>query len=168
MGKNRSLEQKILKMKRRNRYAVFSGATSRFHPQRTEGGRVLVGEISLSKAVMSTGRGPDPERMAQYYNAVRSLGDEDTELPQSKLMARYNAVVKEEKMMRITLVHNQLGRLDLFFYSNRNVWFFVDVDFKKDTFKRSREYGSKPKALDALKNKRVCWVEHLGSPRNTS
>jgi hypothetical protein len=88
---NRSIEQKKLKMKRRNRHAVFSGGQTRFAErdgpapfkediygktttlQRDK--KVLVGPVSLSKQVMNTGRGPNHEAMQDYYRRIHSYDE---------------------------------------------------------------------------------------------
>lgn len=175
---NRTIQQKALKLKRRNRYAKFSGATSKFHVRIDRGRQdkhtgkhveVLVGEVSLSNQVMSTGRGPDAERMQTYYNRLRTFDETIPQTlglsePMKELMKKYDEVIKDTpREMRISLVNNALGMLDLYF--NRNQFFFVDIDYRSRKIRRSRIYGSKTYALQQLKNKRVVWVETIRSPR---
>lgn len=165
-------------MKRRNRHAVFSGETSKYAERieqhiiqegedkvKVKNVRVLVGKVSLSKAVVNTGRGPDKERMQSYYERLNTF---DQSLPQTlgltepmkELMKKYDQVLKDTpREMHISMVNNHTGRLDLFFHGTQ--WFFVDVDYKKKTFKRSCIYPSKDRAMLALKIKRIIWVESL-------
>lgn len=170
---NRTIQQKILKMKRRNRHAVFSGETTKY-AVRVEQGifdenghsvTVPVGKISLSKAVINTGRGPDPERMQEYYQRIHSF---DQSLPQTlgltepmkEVVSKYNKILQETpKDMRICLTNSSLGRLDLYF--NINQFFFVDYDAKTKTIRRSRIYPSKQQALLVLRLKKITWVESL-------
>jgi len=177
---NRNIQQKILKMKRRNRYATLSGATSkakdRVGPmpfEEDEQGktktlpavRVLVGHISLSKQVINTGRGPDAERMQEYYQRVHSY---DQALPQTlgltepmkELMKKYDEVLKETpREYHVNYVNNHTGRLDLYF--NLTQFFFVDVDYKTKIIRRSRIYASKRQADLCLELDKITWVEYL-------
>lgn len=174
---NRSIEAKILKRKKWGRKARFSGATSKY-ASRLDTGRttangvfveIPVGKISFSKQVISTGRGPSAERMAEYYARVRSFSEE---IPPTKqrLMSepfremynRYKEILDDTKEMRIALVPDcAAGRTDLFFKMGHDEFFIVDIDYKKRTFRRSRIYGRKSVALDRWKNNRVTWVEHI-------
>lgn len=181
MAKNRSIEQKILKMKRRGRYAVLSGATSRIDQSRVvdylihEGEdkvtvaskRVYVGPVSFSKQVINTGRGPSSERMQEYYQRVHSY---DQALPQTlgltepmkELMKKYDEVLRETpREMHVNLVNNAGGRLDLFFAGTQ--FFFVDADLRKKEVRRSRIYGSREYAMKMLKYKTITWVEVISS-----
>lgn len=88
---NRSIEQKKLKMKRRNRHAVFSGGQTRFAERDgpapfTEDAQgkttslsrdkiVVVGPVSLSRQVINTGRGPNHEAMQDYYRRIHSYDE---------------------------------------------------------------------------------------------
>lgn len=172
---NRNIQQKMLKNKRKGRYARFSGANTKYATridrgkQDTKGHHVIipVGEISLSKAVMSSGRGPDKERMQEYYQRIHSY---DQSLPQTlgltepmkALMRKYDEVIKDTpREMRISLVKHDLGMLDLYF--NGQQFFFVDVDFKKRIIRRSRIYGTRKYAMMMLENDRVVWVETVKS-----
>ena len=166
---NRNIQSKILKMKRRGRYAVFSGATSVFTPDRSSDGIVLVGKISLSKQVVSTGRGPNQERMQSYYQRV-SAKSYSSELPPTKGMTEpmkelQDAVARLRGAVpagnRIMLVDNRHGMLMLCFGSEKYQWFFIDVDYKTKVFRRSCDYSKKQTALDRLKNKRIIWVERI-------
>jgi hypothetical protein len=190
---NRYIQQKILKNKRRGRYAVFSGNTTRFTTERVDRGKyqdvnvtnpgtaeedmvptgkhivVYAGEVSLSKQVINTGRGPDKERMQEYYQRVHSY-DQALPItlgltqPMAELLLRYDDIVKNTpREMRIRLVDNITGTLDLYF--NLTQFFFVDVDYQKRFIRRSTVYPTKKRALDALKDKRVRWVETISSPK---
>lgn len=184
MGKNRSIEQKKLKMRKRGRYVRFSGGLTRLAHTRDvdvliqEGEdrvkvktvEVYVGPASFSKQVINTGRGPEAIRMQEYYQRIHSY---DQALPKTlgltepmkEMGERYEHILREQKDMYINLVNNAHGRLDLFF--NMTQWFFVDVDFRKKFWRRSRIYGSKAYALKMLTNKTVTWVETI-SPRKTA
>jgi len=163
-------------MKRRNRHAVFSGDTSKYatridRGRQDENGKniqVLVGPVSLSKAVINTGRGPDKERMQEYYQRVHSY---DEPLPKTlgftepmrELMGKYKEIVRDTpREMRISLVNNHTGMLDLYFSGVQ--FFFVDVDYKLKRIRRSRIYNSKKYALLMLSAKKVTWVESVNSP----
>ena len=183
-------------MKRRGRKARFEGATSKYVGMST--GKptpnglsylVPVGPVSLSKTVINTGRGPNQERIAEYYNRIRdwkplpSLGTKkiiveevfETKTLQEdgryligqstrrvNLTEEYGKILEECKEMHIALVPDcHLGRTDLFFKSGSNEWFIVDIDYKTRTFRRSRIYGRKETAIDRWKNNRVTWVERI-------
>ena len=188
MAKNRSIEAKRLKRARRGRYARFSGETSKY-AERIDRGRykdvvkvgqepnedyvptgrhvsILVGPVSLSKQVISTGRGPDNVRMAEYYNRVKSY-DEDlpkrlgyTE-PEFELLKRYNDLVNEHQVRRIVLVRNHTGRLDLMLLNNQ--FFFIDIDLKSKTIRRSKPYRDKERAMLMLHLKNIRWIETISS-----
>lgn len=186
---NRSIEQKKLKMKRRNRYAVFSGATARFATRVTEvlehvgedktrvrRIEVLVGPVSFSNQVINTGRGPSSERMAEYYTRVtpgsflkevpptigyRPSDDFVGPVQKSSREDVYRSLLKQQsKDVRwISIVSDEHGTLDLLF-SNRE-WFFVEINHRKKIIRRSRVYGSKAFALGRLQSKSVMWIETI-------
>jgi len=198
---NRNIQQKILKNKRRGRYARFSGSTTRVISRtvqvleqegedkvRVKDVEVYVGPVSLSKQVISTGRGPDKERLREYFERVHSydqslpdvifgshwMGSEkySTErrsesglrLKLPDIAGQYAEFIKGiPREMRIRLVDNTTGTLDLYF--NMTQFFFVDVDYRKHFIRRSTIYPTKKRALDALKDQRVRWVEVLSSPK---
>lgn len=197
MAKNRSLEQKRLKNKRRNRFAVFSGATSKYATRIDRGkyqgvthvgtppdddwvpsGKhvvVPVGPISLSKGVMSTGRGPNNERMAEYYARLHSydeplpktIGFESQTFvgPMEELMNNLQRIIQETpKENHIKLHHDDCGQLDLFF--NGMEFFFVEADFLRKFVRRSVVYKSRSTAMTMLKNHVITWVEQL--PKRSS
>lgn len=177
---NRVMDQKDLKRKRRGRYARFTGATSKYltrqgpipftedeygHTKTGKIKEVLVGEVSLTKQVISTGRGPDAERMASYYARLHTFMED---IPPTRgihpgkreIVQRYQELLAAQKNMFITLTNNVTGRLDLFFKPGGNEWVFIDYDAKTGIFKRSRIYNKKESAMDRLKNNRITWVEH--------
>jgi len=179
---NRNIQSKILKMKKRHRYARFSGETSRFvervgpvaftedehgNVKTGETKMILVGKISLSRQVINTGRGPDPERMQEYYGRVSAKSYQSNVPPTigmtepmkecQELISRLRGSVPETNCLR--LVDNHTGMLLLFWASNGKVWFFIDVDYRTKTFRRSCEYNKKETALSRLRNHRVGWVE---------
>lgn len=195
MAKNRSIEQKIRKMKRRNRHAVFSGATSK-HAVRIDSGRqdnnghsinIAVGPISLSKAVISTGRGPDAVRMQEYYQRLHSydealpktlgfrgidtsqriikvgLHGKRTQGDPNEIIKKYQEIIRDTpKEMRVNLLDDDLARLDLFF--NYQQWFFVEIDYRKNSIKRSCIYRSREMAMKILQMSKITWVETIESP----
>lgn len=166
---NRSIQQKILKMKRRNRFAKFSGAVTKFAVRLDTNGRInregktveyVLGPVSLSKQVISTGRGPDASRIAEYYNRVRRPNPRS--LAEIYLIqdSRYQRVWDEiPPTNRITLVSNELGRLDMIWHGE--VWFLVDLDYRENIIRRSRDYGSKNAVISRMAGNRIQWVESL-------
>jgi hypothetical protein len=199
MAKNRSIEQKIRKMKRRNRHAVFSGSTSKFavrvgptpftedvygNTTTHETKMVVVGPVSLSKAVISTGRGPDAVRMQEYYQRIHSydealpktlgftgidtsqrvikvgLHGKRTQGDPNELIKKYQEIIRDTpKEMRINLVNDHLARLDLFF--NYQQWFFVEIEYQKNFIRRSCIYRSREMAMTMLKMSKITWVETI-------
>lgn len=170
---NRSIQAKILKRKRRGRFARFSGATSKTVTKivqrlETEGEdrvrvkdiEVFVGLVSLSKQVPK-GKGPNQERIAQYYDAVKTLA----ERPQDEIInqvkdPRYAKIWKHTPVTnRINLVQDEFNRLDLFWHGS--VWFFVNLDFRTKTITRSRDYGSRRFAMNRLEARSIQWVEQF-------
>ncbi len=172
---NRNIQSKILKQKRRGRFARFTGATAKF-AVRVDRGRfdangkaveIPVGEMSLSKAVISTGRGPNAERMQAYYARVNSQSYETT-LPEDLGIKdeRYSQVWDDTpKENRLNLENNGLRRLDLYFTIKE--WFFVEIDLRRNVIRRSRVYGSKAFAMGRLKNEMVAWVEEISLRKPT-
>jgi len=176
---NRNIQQKMLKMKRRNRYAVFSGASTKY-AERVDIGkvddkgrhvRILVGPVSLSNQVISTGRGPDSERMKLYYDRIHSFGQKvpptlGASEPLMELINNYKETLKRDnpRLLRTSLVKNITGTLDLFFEVNKS-YFFVEVDYKKKIVKRSQTFRTKEMAmLFLLELKKVKWVEVTSPP----
>ena len=178
---NRTIQQKMLKMKRRGRFARFSGATTRLVQTRAvqyvvfdtetsshvEEKRVPVGNVSLSKQVINTGRGPDPERMQEYYARVSKESYEEylpeamplTE-PMKEIAKRYAAIVKDTpRKNRLTLIQSDFYRLDIF--SNGDECYFVEMDFVSEYIRRSRTYGKRRNAMTALNNNRITWAGSL-------
>lgn len=190
---DRNLQAKLLKKKRRGRYTRFHGSSLRHIKGSTKTVEVLesyttindpegldhvkvkavdvyVGKISLSKSVVSTGRGPNPERMQEYYARIT---------PESKAVTlredlgikdpRYEQVWLETPVLnRINLANTPAGRLDM--YWTATTFFLVDLDYKTKTIKKSRDYGKKQRALDAVRLRRVTWVEQIpmgNKPRPT-
>lgn len=171
---NRSIQAKILKSKRRGRFARFSGATSKVKQKavlvlehidddkvKVKQVEVYVGLVSLSKQVPK-GSGPNAERMNSYYERLRSPVETQT-------LADVLGLVKDERyahvwwetpsINRVNLVDGVNGRLDLYFYGTR--WFFVDLDFQKKIIKRSRDHGSKMMAMMKLTTKTIQWVDSI-------
>lgn len=178
---NRSIEQKIRKMKRRGRFATFSGKTARF-AARIDRGRIdkegnfvviPVGPIHLSKTVMSTGRGPDQERMQSYYQRLNSFDEalpktlgmtfegKGMTTPMCELALKYKELVKEHKNMFVRLLDDELATLDMFFASGKREFFFVEMDKRKKTLRRSMVYSKREYAMACLNHNTITWVEAL-------
>lgn len=188
---NRSIQSKILKIRRRNRFAILSGAASKANYRVDHGKyadvatvkdkngdfdqvptgkhvKVLVGPISLSKAVINTGRGPDAERMQSYYNRIAGIGQE---LPKTKGLTEpqkeMKAFSETEKFqvfilgahlsMHINYYKDDWSRLDLFINGRRYFW--VQSDFKKRVYKRSEVYPHKAMAETVMSADIIKWVE---------
>lgn len=163
-------DPRILKMKRRGRFARFSGATARSASRLelgiyTEDGKevhVPVGPISLSRQTVSTGRGPDKTRMQEYYSRVAAKSFLE-EIP-SRSPEQIKAWIKQYRknlvdaplgsMLKINLATTTEGRLDLFCRGKE--WFFIEVDFQK-YIRMSRVYSSKDKALERMQSHRIAW-----------
>src|ERR1700761_3110285 len=160
---NRSIQQKILKIKRgfgrKKRYAKFSGSTVKY----AKGDRVkevsylehidedkvmvktktvFVGIESFSKQTINTGRGPNRERMQNYYDHVPTSFE-------PRALAEVLGLVKDSRYAqvwwdtpatnRINLFVDPNNRLDLYTHGGKS--FFVELDFVKRIIKRSRDYS---------------------------
>lgn len=192
MAKNRSIEQKIVKMKRRNRHAVFSGSSAKY-AVRIDRGRyegvtevgngadtdlvpsgkhvvIPVGPVSLSKAVMSTGRGPDAVRMQEYYARIHSFDEAlpDTiglseplkEMKRFELTKRYAEFIRGvPRELHINFLKDDNARLDLFFSGTQFFW--VEVNYKERYWRRSAIYGSKKLAIAFMECNKITWVETI-------
>jgi len=173
---NRTIQQKILKMKRRKRHAVFSGNTAkyavridrgRFEGTTTTGdGDVVpsgkhvtipVGNISLSRAVVNTGRGPDKERMQTYYDRLASFNKEIPPTLSERL--DQEAFRSHDKERSINYLKDEFARLDLFFLGPR--WYWVEVNYKKKFWRKSETYRTKAMADVVLENNMIRWVETI-------
>jgi hypothetical protein len=176
---NRTIQQKILKRKRRNRYAKFSGSTVKY----AKGDRtkeisylehidddkvtvktktVYVGVESFSKQVINTGRGPDRARMQSYYDHVPTSFEPRTLAEVLGLVKdpRYATVWWETPATnRINLFVDPSNRLDLYTHGGKS--FFVELDFVRKIIKRSRDYSSISTALQRLRLRSILWVEQL-------
>lgn len=192
MAKNRSIEANKRKMKRRNRHAVFSGASAKYvvridrgryqdvtttghgseEDQVPSGKHVVipVGPVSLSKAVMSTGRGPDAVCMQEYYQRIHSydkalpetigLSEHMKEMKKFELTKRYKDFIKGvPKELHINFVDDGQARLDLFFSGTQFFW--VEVNYKERYWRRSAIYGSKAVAIAFLKCGSIAWAETI-------
>lgn len=199
MAKNRSIENNIRKIKRRNRFARLSGATSKSavrvgptpftedeHGNTTtlQTRMVLVGPVSFSKQVINTGRGPDAVRMQEYYQRLHSYNEplpktlgftgidtskrvikvglhgKRTQGDPNELIKKYQEIIRDTpKDMRICLLDDDLARLDLFF--NYQQWFFVEMDYRKNSIKRSCVYRNRSLAMTMLELNKITWVETI-------
>jgi hypothetical protein len=176
---NRSIQAKILKKKRRNRFAKFSGSTVKFakgdrvreisylehiddDKVRVKTTTVYVGVESFSKQVINTGRGPDRERMQSYYDHVPTSFEPRT-------LAEVLGLVKDKRYAqvwwdtpatnKINLFVDPNNRLDLYTHGGKS--FFIELDFVRKIIKRSRDYGSSSAALRRLQLKSILWVEQI-------
>lgn len=174
---NRNMQQKLRKLRRRYRFARFSGGHTRFVKTRVdtvvvhEGEdktklkeiEVPVGPIHLSKQVPK-GKGPNQERMQEYYGRVSKESFAEplpvrTSDQMVEWLEQYKKVWDETpKERKLNLAITASGRLDLFF---RTGCYFVEVNYKLEFFRISREYSDKKTALDRLKNNRITWVEQF-------
>jgi hypothetical protein len=168
------MQQKLLKLKRRGRYARFSGPDAKFAVRverrvimlgddKTEVKELLipVGKISLSKQVVSTGRGPNPERMAEYYSRVTSESFAVPLAEKNYVLEQYEHVLAETpRENRLRLEFDDLaGFVDLF-WAGRN-YFFVEVDYVGRVIRRSRDYNGRDIAMSRYRNKRISWLSSL-------
>lgn len=192
MAKNRTIEQKKVKMKRRNRHAVFSGSSAKY-ATRIDRGRydsvttvgngadedqvpsgkhvvIPVGPVSLSKAVINTGRGPDAVRMQEYYQRVHSydqalpetlgLSEHMKEMKKFELTKRYaEFILGVPRELHINFVNDDQARLDLFFSGTQFFW--VEVNYKERYWRRSAIYGSKAVAITFMKCGSITWAEEI-------
>lgn len=176
---NRSIQAKILKKKRRNRFAKFSGSTVKFargdqtkevsylvhideEKVRVETKTVYVGVESFSKQVVNTGRGPNRERMQSYYDHVPTSFEPRTLSEVLGLVkdSRYASVWWDTPATnKINLFVDDHARLDLF--SHGSVSFFVELDYITKTIRRSRDYPSRSSALKRMSLKSILWVEQV-------
>jgi hypothetical protein len=186
---NRSIQQKLLKMKRRNRHAVFSGETAKYATRidrgrfegvtKTSDGDVVpsgkhvvitVGPVSLSRAVVNTGRGPDKERMNEYYERTRSLGEPvpptrkgQMSTPQYEMeLFKKTEKFKEfilglPREMHVNYYKDDMARMDLYFKGK--AFFWVETDYSKKLTRRSAVYPSKKLAETLLELDNIRWVE---------
>lgn len=192
MAKNRSVENNIRKMRRRNRHAVFSGASAQY-AVRIDRGRyedvtkvgngaeedlipsgknvvIPVGPISLSKAVMSTGRGPDAVRMQEYYQRIHSydqalpetigLSDHMKEMKKFELTQRYAEFIRGvPRELHINFLKDENARLDLFFSGTQFFW--VEVNYRERFWRRSKIYPSKKIAVTFMEVDAITWAETI-------
>jgi len=172
---NRSIQQKIRKLKRFRRFARFSGETSKFTTARDTGiidkdGKhiyVPVGPVSLSSQAPKS-KGPNRERMQQYYNSVKPDSFTEPIKPRSdselvEWLANFD-ILKKVSVRSFTIAHTRTGRLDLYAIEAKE-WVLVEWNYTEEYVRRSRMYDDKKTALDRLKNKRVTWVETM-SPQH--
>lgn len=182
---NRNIQAKLLKKKRGfgkgRRYARFSGETAKYAVRvdraaehqgedkvRIKEVQILVGSVSLSKQAINTGRGPDPERMQQYYSAVKPKSfqkpvPERTSKEMAGWLSKFAKIIAENRHNYVTLAETATAKLILACHSSRKEWFFIEIDYAKETFRRSRDYNTKETAMDRLRNKRVSWIEEISS-----
>ena len=173
---NRTIQQKLRKLKRRHRFARFSGGQTKFARERATGifgpdGKeiyVPIGPISLSKQVPK-GKGPNAERMQQYYNSVRPDSFKEpipvrTNKQMAEWLRTYHAIIEEAgKLSQINLSTTRKGSLDLLFRRASKECYFVEINYEEQFFRRSKVYSSRETALDRLKNRRIAWEEYLRS-----
>jgi len=173
---NRTIQQKLRKLKRRHRFARFSGGQTKFVRERATGiirpdGEeiyVPIGPISLSKQVPK-GKGPNAERMQQYYNTVKPDSFKvpvpvRTSKQMEQWLNAYHVLIEEAgKHVRVNLSTTKNGKLDLLYERHSVKCFFVEINYEEQFFRRSKVYSSRETALDRLKNRRIAWEEYLRS-----
>lgn len=127
---NRSIEAKKLKMKRRGKHKTYS------------------------KAFVNAGKGPNQERMAEYYGRVKSMERGEDVLKRCKLPVVLKDIPRDQK---IVYVDDTFGKLSLFFHAE--MWVFVEEDKIKKTVRRSRIYSNKRIAVAVMDACSITWVE---------
>jgi hypothetical protein len=171
---NRNIQSKILKMKRRGRFARFSGSNAK-HAVRIERKVIMidddktqvkeflipVGKISLSKQVISTGRGPDAERMAEYYARVNADSFNVPLAEKNYVLEQYEHILKDTpRANKLRLEFDEMaGFVDLFWVGSN--YFFVEVDYIQRAIRRSRDYNGREVAFSRYRNKRITWSSTL-------
>lgn len=159
----------MLKIKKRGKFARFSGATAKYHPEGKDG-LVEAGYHSLSRQTISTGRGPDSQKMAEYYQRIHSYDEAlpDTiglteplkEMKRFELTKRYAEFIKGvPRELHINFLNDESARLDLFFSGTQFFW--VEVDYRRKTWRRSAVYSSKTMAVTLMEQSLLTWVETL-------
>lgn len=167
---------KVRKLKRRGRYARFSGSTTktvarydvvlehiteeRTHLKTIE---IYVGPKSMGRQVINTGRGPDPQRMQSYYDHVPTGKTKAVTLAEDLGIKdkRYSTIWwNTPSTNKLNIVDApRIGRLDLFY--SENGCFFVDLDYKLRIIKRSTVYRTIEIAKNRLQLHRILWVEQI-------
>jgi hypothetical protein len=181
MGK-REDQAKIRKMRKRHRYAVFSGGDSKYaerfvdriipvstvdDPEALDHVKVVsvavsVGKISLSKTIVNGSRSSvNSERMESYFERIRK---KDDPLTIADLFGVRNSSYQKvwddtPKANRVNLITEGTYRVDMFWSERR--YFLVEVDMELRTIKRSRDYGKPERAKSAALSDRVMWVEKI-------
>lgn len=174
---NRRDQAKLRKKYNKGRYARFSGSSARHIKGSTRTVEVLehegedkvklkhvevfVGQISLSKGVINTGRGPNAERMQEYYSRIT---------PESKSVTlKEDLGIKDPRYEqhwmdtpatnRLNLASTKSGRLDMYWHGS--VYFAVELDYVRKTIRRSRDYGMKERLFDAIRRNNITWEDTI-------
>ncbi len=176
---NRVIQQKILKKKRRGRFARFSGSTTRIATRleshvlikEEEHGRnvseiksveVYIGPKSFSNQVINTGRGPNKERMQTYYDRITSeskqvILPEDLGIKDPRY-AKLWAETPEHHRLNIATTAN--GRMDMWLIDNDVAYvIIVDLDYKNKIVKMSKRYENVRAAKRSLEVRMIIWEE---------
>lgn len=173
---NRGIQQKIRKMKKRGRYARFSGTTTKYATRLEShvlvkdediSGRnvsevkfvdVYIGLKSFSNQVVNgTKRSVNSERMQSYYDHVKPASwlektPEDLGIKDPRYAQLWRETPVQNKMNIATTAY---GRMDMFIADGKV--FFVDLDYKNKIIKRSKDYASVSDAKRSLDVRMVIW-----------
>lgn len=162
---NRVIQQKIVKMRRRKRYAMFSGGDA----------KVELGQISLSKQVINVGlRVPgkvpakhslNRERMQQINPRKDMVAEIRTQLqfPFTQDMAREisNRLEKhnQDLAFKTCLFNGRKVKVWLFFNPDLKNVYLLKIDLRLETIQQSCFFSTIEQAQDAFRYDRVPWMK---------
>lgn len=144
---NRTIQAKVLKMRRRGRFKTFS------------------------KGLISTGQGPNGNVIAEYVARARINPKQaalDARFPGAGGTApkRVEVLKKLEKMLNSTpversviLFNGRFKRISLYFTEDHTIFFFMEEWIGTDQVRRSITYSNRTRAMQVYRAGKVVWVE---------
>jgi hypothetical protein len=163
---NRSIQAKILKMKRRNRKKRFSTERLKVHSRGpgfqalTQYSRNQIEPPDPFLEVLFPPKIYTPEEMRQHEAkpGIRSVND----WPRAEAIRRYYEMIQEiDEDKRVIIFDATLRKVWLYFNTAKGICFLIEFDYRLLKMKKSFSYPSPIRAKECFQKKQIQWCEPI-------